>query len=119
MQYTYTARATFETTHRAYYPGRCNLEHGHKFALTASVRFDQVDKGIPRGTFGLDEKVEWLAKEFDHRNLEVQMPGDSELGFTVVQLAAYFWERLAGEFKNLYEVSVDDGSGACGTVTTS
>jgi len=78
-----------------------------------------MDKGIPRGTFYIDERLSALAEEFDHRDLDDQLPVQSEMGFTVVQLAAYFWERLAGEFKNLYEVSVDDGSGACGTVTTS
>jgi len=113
MQYAYTAQASFDATHKSWFPPRCEELHGHRFTLSATAMFEEMDNGVPRGVVGIEKALDLLALEFDHKRLDDMLPGEVD---TLNRMAAYFWERLAAQFSTLYEVKVADGKAGCGAI---
>jgi len=113
MQYAYVVSNTFDATHTSWFPARCTLLHGHRFTVRVTAMFEELDNGVVRGVDQLEERVAGLCAELDDRDLSEMIPGDEH---TLNRIAAYLWERLAREFKTLYEVEVCDGKAACGAI---
>lgn len=105
-----TRRATFSAAHRLHSDaltpeenrrvfGKCNHPngHGHNYVLEVTVA-GAIDERTGM-VFGLTELKEALRevveRDFDHKNLNLDVPAFRRLNPTAENIAAVLWERLA------------------------
>jgi 6-pyruvoyltetrahydropterin/6-carboxytetrahydropterin synthase len=83
--------------------------HGHNYRLRVTLAGEvDRDSGLiaPAGqTVG---SLEEIRKEFDHKNINVEVPGMQDLPITTESLARYIWKKLAADLPvnrvKLYEL---------------
>ena len=103
MLYALSATASFEASHVIAGHELCGRQHGHSWHVTAQVAHEEMDGGYPRGSQPLRESLALLSFELAGRDLDKMLP---DFEATPTALAAWFFERLAADYKGLTRVEV-------------
>lgn len=121
MKVTVSRKAHFNAAHRLYRKewtmeqndevfGKCNNPnyHGHNYELIVSVT-GEIDQETG---FVIDVKIlshliyELIEKEFDHKNLNLDVPEFHDLNPTAENIAVVIWNKLRGFIDNRKELEV-------------
>ena len=121
MRVTVSRKAHFNAAHRLYRKdwsteqnnaifGKCNNPnyHGHNYELIVSVT-GAID---PETGFVMDVKIlsEMIKKniedQFDHKNLNLDVPAFSELNPTAENIAVVIWNLLRVEIKETLDLEI-------------
>ena len=121
MKVKVSRKAHFNAAHRLYRPdwddarnlevfGKCSNPkmHGHNYDLVVSVT-GEID---PATGFVMDLKVlkdlirSEVEDDFDHKNLNVEVPEFAELNPTTENIAVVIWDRLRPHIPKTMELEV-------------
>lgn len=121
MKVKVSRKAHFNAAHRLYRPdwddarnlevfGKCSNPkmHGHNYDLVVSVT-GEID---PKTGFVMDMKVlkdlirSEIEDDFDHKNLNIEVPEFAELNPTTENIAVVIWNRLRPHIQAEFELEV-------------
>jgi 6-pyruvoyltetrahydropterin/6-carboxytetrahydropterin synthase len=121
MRVTVSRKAHFNAAHRLYRKdwsteqnnaifGKCNNPnyHGHNYELIVSVT-GAID---PETGFVMDVKIlsdmikKHVEDQFDHKNLNLDVPAFSELNPTAENIAVVIWNLLRVEIKETLDLEI-------------
>lgn len=121
MRVTVSRKAHFNAAHRLYRKdwsmeqndavfGKCNNPnfHGHNYELIVSVT-GEID---PETGFVMDVKIlsdlikEQIENNFDHKNLNLDVPEFAELNPTAENIAVVIWNKLRNHISEKFELEV-------------
>ena len=121
MRVTLSRRAHFNAAHRLYRKdwtmeqndaifGKCNNPnfHGHNYELIVSVtgEIDQETGYVLDVKFLTDLIKEDIEKEFDHKNLNLDVPEFYDLNPTAENIVVVIWNKLRKKIKNELDLEV-------------
>ncbi|MBF0545439.1 MAG: 6-carboxytetrahydropterin synthase QueD [Candidatus Riflebacteria bacterium] len=95
-----TVKFHFDSAHFLQgYPGKCANLHGHRFEVTATVKFSEVNEiGISIDFSDLKGLLKEIADRFDHSLLNGIPPFD-KINPTAENLSQYFFFELKAKLK--------------------
>lgn len=121
MKATISRKAHFNAAHRLYRKdwsfekndsvfGKCNNPnfHGHNYELIVSVT-GNID---PETGYVMDVKLltdiikSEIEDQFDHKNLNVDVPEFSELNPTAENIAVVIWQKIRAQVKTEFDLEV-------------
>lgn len=121
MKVTISRKAHFNAAHRLYRKdwsmekndavfGKCNNPnfHGHNYELIASVT-GEIDKETG---FVLDVKIladiikEEIEDQFDHKNLNLDVPEFLELNPTAENIVVVIWNKIRKKIQSEYDLEI-------------
>ncbi|WP_395044838.1 6-pyruvoyl trahydropterin synthase family protein [Flavobacterium sp.] len=121
MRVTLSRRAHFNAAHRLYRKdwsmeqndaifGKCNNPnfHGHNYELIVSVT-GEIDKEtgyVLDVKFLTDMIKEDIEKEFDHKNLNLDVPEFQDLNPTAENIVVVIWNKLRKKIKSDLDLEV-------------